>query len=107
MKYNVRGKFLQWYGMFHGNHIGWTSSSKTCYKKNFIDKTRPKEKWRKLYIVPRHVIRETQMLSGMYTLSKWLVGYELWLDWCVGATKDIVRCYNKLRVAYENKWNWL
>jgi hypothetical protein len=33
--------------------ITWdeTLSSKTCYKNNFINKTRPKEKWRKLYII--------------------------------------------------------
>ncbi len=47
-----------------------TSFNKTCYKKNFIDKTRPKEKWGKLNIVPKHVTKETLMINGMNTLFK-------------------------------------
>ncbi len=39
-------------------------------RRNFIDKTTPKEKWGKLNIVPKHVTKETLMINGMNTLFK-------------------------------------
>ncbi len=60
------GNFYNDMECFMGFTQDETLSSKTCYKKNFIDRKRPKEKWGKLHLLLGHFRKETLMLNGMF-----------------------------------------